>query len=175
MDREQRNSLATLQYYSRLGVACLLGGIALIFILFTAWKSFNKTSIETWPTTQGVITTSLAEETYDKRTKETKYFKPHIRYRYEVNGQRYVGDKVAWRGEIYTQTDDIRRVLNIYGEGTEVTVYYNPDNHREAYLEPEGGGADWCTLACPGLLLLIALGLYPWGGADTEEESILGV
>lgn len=66
-------------------------------------------------------------------------YRTRITYEYEVDGQRYVNDRVFAFGPANTSATPLRylhqTLLARYPAGKEVSVHVNPDNPQDAYLE----------------------------------------
>lgn len=82
-------------------------------------------------------------------------YHPDITYQYTVNGQQYINNRFAQRPTLINRESIIQRVLEKYPVGQKVTVYYNPANPQDAYLQKGMGGA--ATAIVLGALLLTAL------------------
>ena len=93
---------------------------------------------EHWPTTQAKIIKSEVR----KRPGANAKFRFKIEYEYEVHDKQYTNNDIAIGGKIRSGRILAEKQQTKYPEGSIQTVFYNPDNAREAYLEPviEGGG-----------------------------------
>jgi hypothetical protein len=95
-----------------------------------------------WPHTAGRVVSSTLEHDDE----QAAY--PRIIYEFDLNGTRFQGDRVHFGG--YRSRDDpyALRLVKQYPEGTEVTVYYMPDNPESSLLEP---GIRWHAWLMPGV------------------------
>ncbi len=99
------------------GAMALLGGIIL---------TMRVGRTKTWKTADGVITCSdMVADAWRPS--------PIIEYNYEVGGRTYKADKVAagWSNSLSDW-----EMVKKYPYGHTVKVFYNPDNPRQATLEP---------------------------------------
>ncbi len=107
-------------------------GAVLIVIGVT---SYRKTKItETWPSTQGTISATNIRRYNDEGTIR---FAPEIDYAYTVAGKSYKSSGI--RAEVFVSfldEDEAKRFLRNYAAGTEVPVFYDPENPAKAVLQP---------------------------------------
>jgi hypothetical protein len=88
---------------------------------------------EDWPAVDGVIIdTTIAAD----RDTGHQRFRPVVRYRYEVDGQRYEGSRIRWVVDggfrKYTRA---RRLLDRYRTGAAIKVHYDPGCPSTAVLQ----------------------------------------
>jgi len=105
-----------------------------------------------WPSVTGIIETSTIEAESDNML-------PEIRFSYTIDGKTYL--KLLEFPASTTPTQEFsRNYVERFSPGESVSVYYNPDNHDQATLEPGQHPGDWMILAF-GLgtmaLMLVAL------------------
>ncbi len=75
----------------------------------------------------------------DAVLKEMYY--PEVSYEYTVNGQTYQGNRF-WPEKLQiSHADKIQSTIAEYPVGSQVIVYYNPQNPADAYLQPLKGSA----------------------------------
>jgi hypothetical protein len=60
---------------------------------------------------------------------------PKVEYTYQVNGATYFGGQLDKIESGYSSYVDAQNCYDRYAVGTQVTVYYNPDETNEAVLE----------------------------------------
>lgn len=91
-----------------------------------------------WPTTQAEI----IESEVRKRPGSNARFRFKIKYAYEVEGQRYTGKNIAVGGEIRSSRIRAEKRQAQYPLGSIHPVFYNPQDAKDACLEPavEGHG-----------------------------------
>lgn len=63
-------------------------------------------------------------------------YKTVVVYSYMVNRQQYRGGRISLAGEMLTSKADQIPILDRYPLDAPVTVYYNPDDPRQAVLDP---------------------------------------
>ena len=85
-----------------------------------------------------------------------------LAYEYTMRGERFVGHQSSWRG-YWPSLDNVVRRAHRYPVGSEVSVWVNPDQPRQAVLEP-GFGLINVVGTIIGLSLL-ALGLFTLAAA----------
>ena len=64
------------------------------------------------------------------------YYSPDVRYRYTVNGKAYNGNKVIAADYSSSSASRAGKITRQYKKGSNVNVYYNPENPGEAVLMP---------------------------------------
>lgn len=107
-------------------------GLGISTYAFTEWR--NSADIENWPSIEGIIESGhVSTDTDDDG--DTDYT-PNITYSYSVDNQRYTGNRITYFSKSYNSSSDAQAVLNRYPIRTEVMVYYDPDKHSRAVLEP---------------------------------------
>jgi len=116
--------------------------------------------VRNWPSTQGVVTVSKIERRigsiFDHRAK--------IRYRYLVGGREYTGRRVSVVGDVSGGRTPVEERASSYSQGCPVTVYYNPQNPKEAYLEFERENQPLISLIGVASLIIgvaFATGIWP--------------
>jgi len=94
--------------------------------VFYTW--YASRLVRDWPSTTGKVTSSRVVSNYSMRGL------PRVTYTYEVDGKRHTGFRVSPGGAVtggtYTQG-----ILTSFPEGKDVTVYYNPANPSQAFLD----------------------------------------
>lgn len=136
------------------GSAAFLYGVSLFR---RAWASVD------WPTAEGFVTTSRVDQT--STTRRGKAWYATIRYDYAYRDVEYEGDCVFFCARFGTGDDSAAEAICLrYWRGRKVTVYVNPDNPREAVLEP-GVISGTLLVLCPGLLAVnvaVAMWVFQW-------------
>jgi hypothetical protein len=89
-----------------------------------------------WPITQGNITFSEIKAT--SKIGPGYYYSPDVRYRYTVNGKDYNGNKVIAADYSSSSASRAGKITRQFKKGSNVNVYYNPENTSEAVLMPGG-------------------------------------
>jgi hypothetical protein len=154
------NILVLLIVWGIFGFALLLGNFFLYREIAYAQNRENAT--QTWPTVTGEIVTS--ETRVHRRTStgtghgSVRF--PHISYTYEVNGKTHNSSNIVAGGEIGGM--NVETALARYPQGSKVTVYYDPNNPKDAILESGNktiSKALWLMLAIMNIFLC-ATGIY---------------
>lgn len=147
-------------------------GIVIIVISIRARKKAEAS--QNWPSAQGqIIATEIKKDvSEDAEGYTTTTYKPVITYSYNVMGQTYQSDKIAFgMTTSYGRMAKAQEVLDQYPLDSPVNVYYDPDNPAEAVLERKAGGKVLGLVIgilflflslCVGLPLLIYFGLVPY-------------
>jgi len=111
--------------------AIVLLVISFFLAIFPLYKVLTLPSIEKWPRTEGQIVESRMP-LFSSGNKVT----PIIKYRHIVNGSEYFSGEIRWIGVVWTRSE-AEQVVSKYQVGKTATVFYNPNNPQEAYLEPD--------------------------------------
>jgi hypothetical protein len=103
-----------------------------------------------------------------KRTR-VRYFRVRLPFVYEVDGRALRGRDYALNEQPeFAREEDARAFLERFPAGTPVTVWYNPDDPKEAVLEPRfqsmrASGFLWAMLVIGvGLLVIDAKAVAAW-------------
>jgi hypothetical protein len=141
------HSLKTMNLYALILAVATLGGIGLTI---WGWKTLQKSrKIQLWPQTNGKI------ESFND-TSEQNDLLPEIIFSYEVEGESYRRQFEFPEGT-HPLPEFVKFYHGKYPEGSTVTVFYSPEQHEIATLEPSAQG-DWMILVM-GVALAIAGGL----------------
>jgi hypothetical protein len=113
---------------------CTMGPILLLIdILLLVWIFFTRRKVKqasNWPSVGGTVTLSTLRE-YEESDGYVTY--PDVMYSYQVGGYTYQGSRIA-PGQAVGGSG-ARKVIARYPVGSQVTVFYNPQNPTEAVLE----------------------------------------
>jgi hypothetical protein len=90
---------------------------------------------KTWPAALGTVLFSTIEW---RRSNKGSAAYPVVQYSYQVQGQGYQGRKIMPGPEV--GGTGAHKVVARYPIGTQVMVYYNPQNPSEALLERDTPG-----------------------------------
>ena len=147
----------------------LLVVISIALIVIGSYGLVVHANMKTWVATKGVIR-YIEEKHKDVALSETiliKYFFPEVRYEYEVEGRKYISEKVAfnikdvWVPEVDQwgqKTADSCKVWSDWKDGSVISVYYNP-RHPEISVAIAQAGAKRLShyIACVigGIVLLV--------------------
>jgi hypothetical protein len=151
-------------------VGNFIGGLIIgpIFLVVGAVVAFyfgkpivdNAKASLKWPTVEGRVTVSTVER---KRSSDSTTYAANVGYDYEVDGEKRMGDTVWFGGNFSSSNSGLaRETVDKYPAGSQVRVYYNPEDPDQSVLEP---GAFWTTYMVYGIgLLLFGIGLLVTGG-----------
>jgi len=92
-----------------------------------------RAAAENWASTTGKVVTSRVEVSGGDHTTVS----PHIVFQYTVYGKEYSNSQIK-AGDIHMSTYSSRNAYDIvdkYPAGSEVTVYYDPENPEQSALE----------------------------------------
>ena len=118
----------------------------------------RENAAQTWPTVSGQVVTSVAKMHRGSKHRNVAY--PHVSYTYEVNGKTYHSRNIMAGGEIGGM--NVETTLARYPQGSSVTVYYDPNNPKDAILEAGNktiSKALWLMLWLMNIFLCLT-GLY---------------
>ncbi len=120
----------------------IIAGFIIVGLMITAfgWRAFQKgKATQQWPSVSGKVSeTRLASEEND--------LLPDIRFNYTVNENHYEG-RVEFPPGTMPMPGFADNQLEKYPLGSEVAVYYNPQQPQQSTLEPGRATDDWLILA----------------------------
>ncbi|MCC7358995.1 MAG: DUF3592 domain-containing protein [Anaerolineales bacterium] len=139
----------------------LIGGIfalvAVIIIGIGIYVRGRAQASKRWPMVLGQVIESRVTSSSSSEGGTT--YEPHIQYAFDLGGQVYHSNRVAFGGFVSTSNPrDAQKHTARYPVGAVVQVYYNPANPPDATLERRAGNAGF-LLAFGGLFLVIGCGL----------------
>jgi hypothetical protein len=141
--------------------------LGLLFSIIGAFDWAEALASSKWPSAAGTLEVSRARRSLISRRTANTW--PDLRYRYQVNGREYVGNRltagrsrilgISFFGERKQHTDAI---LARYPAGRQVAVHYDPQQHSAAMLET---GVNFAAFAktLGGLVLIAAGALVVFG------------
>lgn len=125
------------------------------FIYMSLSAMTTASAMKNWPTTNGTIL-------YSNVTSQTNYvthgngggsyqtmYSPSVEYSYLVNGQTYKSGSISQFGFSSSLSYIAEQEAAKYPVGNTVSVYYNPSNPYQSYLERSSG------IVSGGLIFLI--------------------
>ena len=120
-------------------IAFALCAIACGLILAGRLTLRRGAETKAWPAVEGVVLDSAIAADRDGGRQR---FRPVVRYRYEVAGQRYEGSRIQSAvKQGFRKYTRARRVLDRYRAGSAIKVHYNPSRPGMAVLQPDGATA----------------------------------
>jgi hypothetical protein len=127
--------------------------IGLLFLVIGAFQLRQGLKTNDWPVTAGrIIESKIVEEKVSgssgrRRTHSfDRKYTVNVRYSYEVNGQKFEGDRLRYGNESHDSRASANDEQLLYPPGKEVQVYYDPKTpHQSALIK--GIGLSWLALA----------------------------
>ncbi|MBN1992691.1 MAG: DUF3592 domain-containing protein [Anaerolineae bacterium] len=124
----------------------------------------QSSQISAWPTAPGVITDSwFCTQTVNG---DVVYSGPCIEYRYRVDGQTFQASSID-TGEFAQRWWS--RIPDIYAEGREVKVYYNPNNPGLSRLSAGILPRDWVTTMVGAIMAALSTFTLCWVLLNRKE------
>lgn len=141
----------------------LWGVVIALFILiaaiavevFTVSIFIKAKEVENWPRTNGRI---LRSELTSKFHGSTTY-EAQIEYEYWVGEKQYTSKQVRTRGTSTKHRSDVAALVEKFPVGRQVTVYYNPEDPSDAYLEVGVDFVNYIIIVSP-LIFAFGAGAY---------------
>jgi hypothetical protein len=118
----------------------VLGTILLVLGIAIVGK--RTEAKETWPTANGTIVKIEEGEirTTSKRDSRHRQHCSDFHYSYAAGDQTYASHfRATWEENIDVGSSEayVKQLMETYKKGNPVLVYYNPDDHDDAFAEPE--------------------------------------
>ncbi len=137
-------------------VFVILNAVFLGIIYFTQRK---VKAMAEWPSTMGSVRKSAIEF---RSSGDGGANYPVVHYSYNVGGQPYEGYRIAPGGEV--GGIGVGKVIARYPIGAAVTVFYNPQNPSDAFLEQKAQGQIimWIVLIIMNISLCVFAPLMWW-------------
>jgi hypothetical protein len=111
-------------------VGCVLVVLNTVFISVIFFTQRKINAVNQWPATTGTVVTSMLES----RSSEDGYTNyPVVVYTYQLMGQTYQSRTIAPGMEV--GGTGAGQVISRYPLGSQVQVFYNPQNPSDAVLE----------------------------------------
>jgi Protein of unknown function (DUF3592) len=117
---------------------CLLVFGGLLFGLFRLRSQMQ--AARGWDKVEGVITVSEVHQPPEHVSDDLNDATPVIRYRYRAGGQELEGDKIAIGGQPLMTRVLAGKLTGRYPVGAHVDVHIDPNDPKNALLEPERQG-----------------------------------
>jgi hypothetical protein len=148
------------------GSNLLLIGLALVIIgagIFFPARSARKRDQmrQSWPTAKGTITSSKVVQPQTlaaEGSKDPDQFDVSVQYEFRAGGQLHFGSSVSYPRYFYKKLE-ADNISSRYPAGATVTVYYNPEDYRECYLEIRNT-AKYYRTSIALLILGVLVGLF---------------
>jgi hypothetical protein len=114
-----------------------------------------------WPTVTATVVSSDVETRHRSgdatgmRTERGFEYLPRIAYEYSVDGVRHQSDRITFDDLRFDNHITAKAIADRYASGSEVSVYYDPEQPGRAVLEP---GLSWTAYLLPafGVVLMLS-------------------
>jgi hypothetical protein len=142
-------------------------GLVLGAIVIAALR--EAAAMKRWPVAKGRVVSAKVEEYRESISRGTggardrmTLYRPVVRYKYEVAGERFEGNRIAQSPGFNRGVPDFAEaIVQRYAEGSEVEVRYNPKRPGECVLEPRAPRS-WIFAAVLSAGLLAAAAWVYW-------------
>jgi hypothetical protein len=148
-------------------LACGGFGLAMLVLIFVSLR--EAAAMKRWPVARGRVLSSKVEEyrtdagssSFGGPRGRLTLYRPVVVYEYEVDGQRFRGDRIAQSPGMNKGVPDFAQaVARRYASGSSVDVRFNPKRPGESVLEPRVPKAWIFALLIAVGLLILAVHLY---------------
>lgn len=112
-------------------VGCTFMLMNAIFVGILVSTQRKMKAVQSWSSTLGTVSNSYLERRRSSKGGSTSY--PVVHYSYQVNGEGYLGRKIAPGMEV--GGSGAGGVVARYPVGAQVMVFYDPENPSDAVLE----------------------------------------
>jgi hypothetical protein len=137
-------------------IAFVLGAL----LLWQAWRRQQKVKASmSWPYVLGKVLAASVRQVVvrgDADTRDTTNYVPSVQYEYQVGGQNYQGNRLAFQEKGYNSHKKAFKLVADFPVGGPVSVYFDPANPQNAVLERKAHGNNF-ILAVGGILVLAAI------------------
>ncbi|MDD5466249.1 MAG: DUF3592 domain-containing protein [Anaerolineales bacterium] len=141
------------------GLCLLFAGIG-TFLIYKGLQARKKAEAsQGWPATTGQITQAqVSRSTHTDSDGDTSTsYTPHVEYSYRVAEQEFTGKNITFGlTQSFSQPAKAQAVLARYPVGSQVSVYYDPNQPGDAVLERKAGGFT-ASLAIGAIFLLLGV------------------
>ncbi|MFY7817054.1 MAG: DUF3592 domain-containing protein [Akkermansiaceae bacterium] len=137
--------------------------LGLLFLIIGGFQLRQGLKTNDWPVTEGsIVESKIVEEKASgssgrrrARGFDMKYT-VHVRYSYEVNGQKFESDRLRYGNESHDSRASANDEQLLYSPGKAVQVYYDPMSPHQSVLI-KGIGLSWLAMALGLMGLVIGL------------------
>ncbi len=139
------------------GFALVLGAIGVVLIVLYLRNKSKAAASQTWPSVGGrVISTDIAILSDDDEDSLRISYIPKINYEYEVGGLNYQAQRFSFGSEpSFPSRGKAETFLAPYQSGSQVSVFYNPNNPEETVLVQKMRSMTAGLIV--GIILLVAM------------------
>jgi hypothetical protein len=125
----------------------------------------KQITAESFPHTEGKVISGDVETSYG--SKSTHYI-PELTYSYEVNGVDYTGQRYRYGRFSFSSKGGADGFIARHLNGSEIDVYYNPENPADSLLAPRVMKQDVSLLFMTGT----PLGIFAWAVWNIVAEML---
>jgi len=140
------------------GLFAFVAALILLPVSAGDWKRGYDSA--TWPRASGSITSS---EVRTDRVRRRTVYRPHIAYRFRVDGHEFTGNRPFFGSTSFAKEQDARSYADKYPVGKSVEVRYEPGLPESCVLEP-GAPRDGALLLSLGVGCLVLACAANWFG-----------
>ncbi len=116
--------------------------IGLLLVIFGIVKLVQAGASSSWPSVKGTVVSCKVQKGDSKgrggrrgrKNRRSSRYYASVSYEYSVDGKQDVGDKISY-GTVGGTRAKANEKAKQYAQGSQVDVYYNPDNPADAVLE----------------------------------------
>ena len=170
-DSKSNNSGCARVLFGLFGLVFLSVGLSVFY--FNGLKPYlQKRQSTNWPTTKCEITQAKLEE---HRGDDSTSYTADFRYRFNVNGRPYSGQRYSFADEPGSRTE-AKRQLKAFPRGSTQECFYNPEDPADCVLDRTNQDQGWESFIFP--FIFVGFGAVAFGGALFgpwgREKSISG-
>jgi Protein of unknown function (DUF3592) len=149
--------------------ALVCGGFGLVMLVLIFSSLREAAAMKRWPVARGRVLSSKVEEyradagsgNFGGPRGRLTLYRPVVVYEYEVDGQRFRGDRIAQSpGMNKGVADFAQKIVQRYASGSAVDVRFNPKRPGESVLEPRVPKAWIFALVIAVALLILSVHMY---------------
>jgi len=128
-----------------------------ILFLYDVKGLINGYLSKTWPSTSGtIITSEISMTLISHYAHYREHYTPLIEYSYTVNNVVYTNNRLDLGKQISGPPQFLGRIINAFPVGSEVIVYYDPEDPMSASIEPGIATSTYLHTGTGSLFLVIA-------------------
>ena len=144
----------------------LVAGVG--FSMFFLWPAIKVVRAQSWTATECAVERSWVES---HSGEDGATYSIEVRYRYEVDGVEYAGERYEFMGGSSSGHDSKQKVVDRLAVGSVTTCYFDPDDPRSSVLHR---GFGWVYLFAFLPLIFVAVGAGGMYWALTSGKKKLG-
>jgi Protein of unknown function (DUF3592) len=132
----------------------IFGWLSVLIMFFMAIVGVAKArKLSAWLPTTGCISFAALREVTGALPSSGTFRYAAISYTYEVNGRKYIGNRIRHSKSVSAQADDD---IERFSVGTTGTVYFDPRNPSVSVLERHTSSRAWACFFLAGFVLIWA-------------------